>query len=134
MELPQAVRSRPPPPPAVAERRRAERLELLAQVELRRDGEVVLLPTINISAGGLLLGVESGALSDVEIGEEVHVFLATSEGDSGSGAIELSMDATIVRVIAHDGVPNQIGLMWSSIDLHAMGQLAKLLEYARTRM
>lgn len=39
----------------MSERRKDERFELLAQVELHRGGQVETLATINISASGLLL-------------------------------------------------------------------------------
>ncbi|HEU4615692.1 MAG TPA: PilZ domain-containing protein, partial [Kofleriaceae bacterium] len=58
------ARARPPLPPG-AERRRHERFELLAQVEVRRMAEVSVLPVANISAGGMLVRLEGNELRDV---------------------------------------------------------------------
>jgi hypothetical protein len=125
MGLPQPVRNKPPLPPG-AERRRSERIELLAQVELRRHDDVAVLPTINVSAGGMLVGLEHGALHDVAVGEDVHIFLAT---DDYGEPIEVAMDATVVRVIESAGHPTAVAVMWSSKDPRAVGQLAKLLAH-----
>lgn len=122
MALP--VRAKPPLPPG-AERRRSERFELLAHVELRRNAEVSLLPVVNISAGGMLLRLESGALADIAVDEHVSVFLDISDLPE---PIALTIEASVVRV---NGI-SSVALKWTSTDSEALAQLAKLIDYIRT--
>jgi hypothetical protein len=125
MGLPKLVRSKPPLPPG-AERRRFERFELLAQVELRMRGEVVVLPIVNISAGGILLRIDRD-LAGVGVDEQVSVFLDITDI---AEPIMLTMDATVVRVIAGE-TSTSIALMWTSTSGEAVGKLAKLLDHLR---
>lgn len=118
-------RAKPPLPPG-AERRRHERFELLAQVELRRAGEVSVLPVANISAGGVLVKLEGGALADIAVGEQVSVFLDISDAPE---PIAVTLDAKVVRV---NGVAS-VALQWTSTDSTTQAQLAKLLDYAASR-
>jgi hypothetical protein len=108
------VSGRTPPPPPGAERRRSERIEILAQVELRRgDGEVVLLPVANISAGGVLLRVDRGMLlRGVRVGDQVGIYL-----DLG-GDLSFEVEAEVVRVdlLGGPGRTPGIALMWTSED------------------
>ena len=124
MGMPQPVRSKPPLPPG-AERRRFERYELLAQVQLHHHGEVAVLPVVNISAGGVLMRVEHGEI-EIALDETVTVFLEVTEL---AEPIAFAMDATVVRII--DG--KSIAVMWTSTNAGAVTQLAKLLEHLRTR-
>jgi hypothetical protein len=123
MGLPQPDRRTPPFPPPM-ERRRADRLDLFAQVELHRGGEVTVLPAINISSGGLLVGVEHGELADLRVGDLVHIFL--SSDDSGE-PIEIAMDATVVRADFDAGKRSRLAMMWTSTNAKATAQLARLL-------
>ena len=120
-------RVKPPLPPG-AERRRFERFELLAQVELRRRDEVALIPVVNISAGGMLLRVEGDELSDLDVDERQSVYL-----DVGNFAepISLAMEATVVRVMRDGDAATSVAVMWSSVNGTAIVQLAKLLDYVR---
>ena len=108
------------------ERRQFERFELLAQVELRMRGEVVVLPIVNISAGGVLLSVEDDQLPGVGIDEQVSVFLDVDEMP-----FSINMDATVVRVIP--GESKGIALMWTSSNPNEVAKLARLLAYVRAR-
>ena len=105
--------SQPPPPPG-AERRRTHRVELLAQVQLRRgDGEVFLLPVSNISAGGAFLRLEPGiGISSLVVGDQVDIFL-----DLGS-SFTLDLPAQVLRIDVKggDGRVAGIGLRWTSTD------------------
>ena len=125
MGLAKLVRSKPPLPPG-AERRRFERFELLAQVELRMRGEVVVLPIVNISAGGILLRIDRD-LAGVGVDEQVSVFLDITDMPE---PIMLTMDATVVRVIVGE-TSTSIALMWTSTSGDAVGKLAKLLDHLR---
>ena len=125
MASPRPARAKPPLPPG-AERRRFERFELLAHVELRRADEVSLLPVVNISAGGVLVRIDNGELADLAVDEQVNVFLDVSDLPE---PIAVTMEASVVRVS-----PNvSVALMWSSTSSDALAQLAKLLDYIRTR-
>lgn len=125
MALPRPPRAKPPLPPG-GERRRSERFELLAQVELRRHAEVTLLPVANISAGGMLIRLEGGQLADIAVGELVSVFLDVSDLPE---PIVVTLEAKVVRV---NGV-SSIALMWTSTNPEMVAQLGKLIEYIRTR-
>ena len=95
------------------ERRQSERLELLAQIQLRRGGEVVQLPVVNISAGGVFLRMEGGALQNgMRVGDAVGVHL-----DCGAD-VTLEVDAEVVRFDhqGHSGRPAGVALMWASAD------------------
>lgn len=111
MDSPELRRTPPLPPP---ERRKAERLELYAQVELRRADEVMLLPVVNISSGGLLVRSEGMRL---EAGEEVAVFLDAND-------ISFTMEASVIRCDAM-----YIAVMFTSTDEEATNALATLLEF-----
>src|SRR5689334_4601843 len=102
------VRAKPPLPPG-AERRRFERFELLAQVELRLHGEVVVLPIVNIAAGGILLRMELDDVAGIGMDEHVSVFLDVHDMPQ---PITISMDATVVRVVP--GASPSVALMWTS--------------------
>ena len=117
--------SPPPPPSPPPERRQSERVELLAQVELRHgDGEVALLPVANISAGGVLLRLEEGVLPAVRVGDAVGVFLDV--GDD----MTFEVDAEVVRLDVADDPdrPVAVALMWSSADPAFAARLAQALE------
>jgi hypothetical protein len=103
-----------PPPPPGSERRRTHRVELLAQVQLRRgDGEVFLLPVSNISAGGAFLRLERGVgISSLVVGDQVDIFL-----DLGSAVtIELAAQVLRIDVQGGDGHVAGIGLRWTTSD------------------
>ena len=115
----------PPPPPGAAERRRAERIELLAQIELRRGGgEVVLLPVVNISAGGVFLRIDTGMLlRGLRVGDRVGLFL-----DCGAD-VTLDVEAEVVRVDLLGGPERSAGiaLMWASSDPEFAENLTRAL-------
>ncbi|HLU65389.1 MAG TPA: PilZ domain-containing protein [Kofleriaceae bacterium] len=115
-----------PPPPPGSERRRSPRFEVLAQVELRRgDGEVVILPVANISAGGVLLRIEPGMLlRGLRVGDPVGVYV-----DLG-GEVSFDVDAEVVRVdlLGGPGREPGIALMWTSTDPAFATTLARVLE------
>ncbi len=116
-----------PPPPPGSERRRTHRVELLAQVQLRRgDGEVFLLPVINISAGGAFLRLEAGVgISSLVVGDQVDIFL-----DLGS-SLTLDLPAQVLRIDVKggDGRVAGIGLRWTSTDAALHGRLEAALKH-----
>ena len=117
---------RPPPPPG-AERRRTHRVELLAQVQLRRgDGEVFLLPVVNISAGGAFLRLEAGVgISSLVVGDQVDIFL-----DLGSSHM-LDLSAQVLRIDVQGAGARVagIGLRWSAKDPASQSRLEAALKH-----
>lgn len=122
------VRSKPPLPPG-AERRRFERFELLAQVELEVDGDVLVVPIVNISAGGVLLRAEHAEATSLHVDDQVSVHLDISDI---ANPITVTMDASVVRIVTSDAGAT-IAMMWTSTDAMAVVRLAELLQYLRTR-
>ena len=62
-------------PTPTVDLRRYPRFELLAQVELHRGDETLILPARNLSLGGILLGSDGNDLSHFEIGGSVDLQL-----------------------------------------------------------
>lgn len=87
---------------------------MLAQVEIRRGGDVMLLPVVNISAGGLLMRNEEAVT--LAMGEDLTVFVSASN-------ISFAMEAAVVRCDAQS-----IAVMWTSTDGQPLLKLAELLE------
>lgn len=120
------VMGKPPPPPG-SERRLTHRVDLLAQVQLRRgDGEVFLLPVSNISAGGAFLRLERGVgISSLVVGDQVDIFL-----DLGSSHT-LDLQAKVLRIDVQggDGRVAGIGLRWTSTDPTLMERLEVALKH-----
>jgi len=120
-----------PPPPPGSERRRSHRVELLAQVQLRRgDGEVFLLPVSNISAGGAFLRLERGvAISSLVVGDQVDIFL-----DLGaSQTLDLAAQVLRIDVQGGDGRIAGIGLRWTSQDPAVQSRLESALKHLSGR-
>lgn len=103
-----------------AERREHERFELLAQIELRRSGQVETLVTINISAGGLLLRNDHNI--EIEVGERIRIAI-----DAPELAPAFAIDATIVRVVAPTTKPGLLAAMWTSSDAVATAAIGQIL-------
>jgi hypothetical protein len=117
--------SQPPPPPG-AERRRTHRVELLAQVQLRRgDGEVFLLPVTNISAGGAFLRLQSGVgISSLLVGDQVDILL-----DLGSSFTLDQAQVLRIDVQGGDGRVAGIGLSGTASDPALHERLESALEH-----
>lgn len=129
----------PPPPPSNrrdgpaplpgSERRLGERIELLAQIELLNgDGDIALLPIVNISVGGTLVRVEpANADRDFGIGAQLNVFLDLGESSFALGG-------RVVRVeIDEAGSPHRVALMWTTTDTTVLQRLAAALQQLRRR-
>ena len=102
------------------ERRQHERLELLAQVELRRVGQVATLSAINISAGGVLLRNDQNV--EFTMGEEIRVHFDVPEL-----TLAFALNATVIRVVAATNRPAALAAMWTSSDPNATAALGQLL-------
>jgi len=103
-----------------AERRQHERFELLAQVELRRGGDLEAFTVLNISAGGLLLRNDRNV--EFTIGEAIRVHLDVPEL-----SIAFALDAKVIRVVGPTSKPAALAAMWTSSDVEASASLAQLL-------
>jgi hypothetical protein len=103
-----------------SERRHFERFELLAQVELRRDGHVEPLTVLNISAGGVLLRNDRNV--DFTMGDMIRLHF-----DIPELGLAFSIDARVVRVVAATTKPAVLAAMWSSSDDASGAGLAQLL-------
>ena len=104
----------------MSERRKDERFELLAQVELHRGGQVETLATINISASGLLLRNDRNV--QFVIGEGIRVRFDVPELTPA-----FAIDAKVVRIVAAAAKPAVLAAMWTSSDVAAGASLAQLL-------
>lgn len=104
----------------MSERRQHERFELLAQVELRRGGQVETLAAINISASGVLLRNDRNV--EFAMGEVVLVRFDVPELTPA-----FAIGATIVRIVAATARPAAFAVMWTSHDAAANASLAQML-------
>ena len=102
------------------DRRKDERFDLLAQVELHRGGQVETLATLNISASGLLLrndrNVEFVIGGGIRVGFDVPQLTPA-----------FSIDAKVVRVVLATARPAVLAAMWTSSDAAAAASLAQML-------
>ena len=114
-----------PPPPPAKEQRCHPRLELLASVEVMSGTEVLILPAINVSLGGALIGSDGQDLSAIPIGKEIEVSLFDVMDETQAS---LRMAAKVVR-------RNKDGIALQSIgaDPNITARLASLLEQMRPR-
>ncbi len=108
-------------PPGADERRQHLRYELVAQLQLRAGGEVLILDVGNISAGGMLISL-AGAQPDVREGDVVSVFVDIGDDEDGK-PLSIDADAEVVRIIGG----SQIGIKWKSDDPHFGDRLDRLL-------
>lgn len=124
---------RKPPPPPGSERRKHERFELIAQLELSHGGEVSLLPVKDISAGGLFIELVPTEMIRVHAHDEVSVFLDLGADASGA-PLTLSANAEVVRVdLGGPGRSAGFGLMWKSSDPELFTQLGRILAHLSSR-
>jgi hypothetical protein len=115
------------PPPLASERRQFPRVDVMAQVQCRTGGEVMVLQARNVSAGGVFL---EGAAKDhpqLVVGVEVDLVLFTA--DAPETSIEL-----VCKVVRHakgdPATPPGFGL---SITRVTPDNLAKLRTLVRAR-
>ncbi len=104
----------------MSERRKDERFELLAQVELHRSGQIETLATLNISASGVLLRNDRNV--QFEIGEGISVRFDVPELTPA-----FAIDAKVVRIVEATTKPAVLAAMWSSSDEVAAAALAQML-------
>ena len=80
------------------DRRQHERIELLAQVELRRVGQVATLSAINISAGGVLFYMDSA----LDIGSIIEFTISMPASVLGTATdVIVKCSGRVVRCSKH---------------------------------
>src|SRR5579884_3558243 len=108
--------SKPPPLKTGAERRQHKRVDIIAQVQLKTGGDVLLLQAKNISVGGMFL--EGEPKEHPQLAPPVAVDVALSPEDDLEGE-PILMKARIVRISRGDGdQPPGFGLAIMNIDSH----------------
>jgi hypothetical protein len=76
-------------------RRRHERYNVYAQVELAHDGELVLLPVRNLSIGGAFVEAPIGDYPKIKVGSRFE--LSLSIGDDEGGEEESTLPSVSCR-------------------------------------
>jgi hypothetical protein len=99
------ARSTPPPK---REQRRYPRFELFAHVQLKRDRELLMLTTRNLSLGGLLLAAEGHDLSGFPVGSNVDVQLFTTADQQRPTVCGPA------RIVRHE--KDAVALAWTTLD------------------
>ena len=110
-----------PPPPPGSERRKHERFDVIAQVEIKRSNEVWLVPVVNISAGGVLVEFDD-EVPELRAGDAAQVFL-----DLGA-MMSVNVDAEVVRMQGGAGKKARAAFMWTAADPNVTRKLASILD------
>jgi hypothetical protein len=98
----------PPPPPKPGQKRKHERYDLMASVEVVSGSETLVLAARNVSLGGIFLASDGNDLTGLGIGNEVEL-LVFNASDGESPAVRAS--ALVVR---RD--QGGVGLRWKDDD------------------
>lgn len=93
--------------PDAKERRRHPRFHPHAKVQFSGGGEVAVLPIVDISAGGIRLAMTAQDLLELDIDEDVSVFLE-AEDAGRTGPVYVKVEATVVRIKRSD--PSHVAL------------------------
>jgi hypothetical protein len=110
-----------PPPPPGHERRRHIRHDLIAEVELRRGGEVCLLPVLNVSLGGAFVERRSTDALVLSPGDDLEVSLSST-----TAATTITLPARVVRIDLGGEHPG-VALAWVTADGELLGRLEAFL-------
>lgn len=106
-----------------------ERFELIAQVEVRGgDDVVVVVPIVNVSAGGAFLSATKDELADFPEGSEVSIFLSY---ELGGEDVDINGVGEVVRH-QNDGEATGVGIRWTSDDANFLDSLATLIAVLRS--
>src|SRR6476659_393348 len=108
----------PPPPPKPGQKRKHERYELMASVELVSGSETLVLAARNVSMGGIFVACDGNDLTGLKIGSEVELMVFDAQADD-SAAVRATAE-----VVRRDGTG--VGLRWKD-DKQMASQLAALL-------
>ena len=117
-----------PPPLPHDDRREHPRVNLLAQVQVKRSSEILLLQARNVSFGGVFLEGNPKEYPQLGVGMEVDLSL-TPEDDPEGQTIE--MRARVARIDRTK--PTGFGLSIIRIDANSQGRLVALIRRARDK-
>ena len=106
------------------ERRRHPRFQAHAKVQLSGGGEVAVLPIVDISAGGIRLAMTSDDLLNLDIDENVLVFLE-AEDNGRAGPVYVKVEATVVRIKRSD--PSHVALEFHERQADAVERFNEVL-------
>jgi len=109
-------------------RRAHPRVELLVQVQVRRELEVHIMSTLNISLGGAFVQGDPADYPELQVGTglELVIFDVEHPGDE-----DVNLQARVVR--REPGSPTLtpgIGLQFVSVDLDTLARLRRLITVA----
>jgi PilZ domain-containing protein len=117
-----------PPPLPGKERREHPRVDLIAQVQVKRTSEILILQARNVSFGGVFLEGNPKEYPQLGVGMEVDISLAP-EDDPESQTIE--MRARIARIERSGQLG--FGLSIIRIDANSQGRLNALIRRAGSK-
>jgi PilZ domain len=115
-----------PPPLPDDERREHPRVELIAQVQVKRSTEILILQARNVSFGGVFLEGNPKDYPQLGVGMEVECSLSPEDDPEGK---TIEMRARIARIERSGQIG--FGLSIVRIDANSQGRLAALIRRAR---
>lgn len=120
------TKTHPPPPPRPGERRAHARVELLAQVQVSRQAEVHIMPTVNASCGGMFLQGNPFETPELRVGVDLDLTLF----DPGDLGAEVRATAKVARIESSTdpAKPSGFGLEFTRIDEANLARLRRLLD------
>ena len=117
-----------PPPLPDHERREHPRFHLLAQVQVKRSSEILILQARNVSFGGLFLEGNPKDYPQLGVGMEVDISLAPEDDPEGQ---TIQMRARIARIERTGQLG--FGLSIIRIDANSQGRLNALIRRAGSK-
>jgi hypothetical protein len=127
-----STRKLPPPAPG-SERRKHERVDVLAQIDIKRGADVWVVKVTNISIGGLFIELDTRQMIGVRPGDEVGVYLDLG-ADAAGQPLRLETQAEVVRVdYGGPGRPAGVGMMFTASDAATAAALTRVLRHIETR-
>ena len=113
-----------------AENRRAHpRVELLAQVQVKRDLEVHIMEALNISIGGIFIQGQPEEYPDLAVGTTVELMIFDPDSPDGT---DVTLKAHVVRreVGENEGMSPGFGLRFADMDGDKLEHLCTLISKA----
>ena len=112
--------------PPSKNKRKHPRFELFASVELRQEGETVVLPARNLSLGGVSLDADGHDLRRFPDGMIIDVLIFDAQDENNPPV------RSPARVVRHDR-DGTMALMWNATDPRVAELLASLLTKLQPR-
>lgn len=107
-----------------ANRRAHPRFELLAQVQVRRELEVHIMPAVNISGGGVFVRGEPTDYPELRPGTELELVIFDADDPSGG---DVAVRAAVARTEERPGLAHGFGLRFVGVDQAAWQALQRLV-------